>query len=105
MEDMEICFRANKLGFVTYFYPNVKLKHKSLGSSNRTFAIINIYKGILYFYSKHKTHLEYLVVCFYNFSSCIYSSLSQNSNYRYKKYMGIYSGGRLRCHTHYSCLD
>ncbi|OGH51065.1 MAG: hypothetical protein A3H17_00935 [Candidatus Levybacteria bacterium RIFCSPLOWO2_12_FULL_37_14] len=61
MEDMEICFRANKLGFVTYFYPNVKLKHKSLGSSNRTFAIINIYKGILYFYSKHKTHLEYLV--------------------------------------------
>src|SRR3989344_5010176 len=62
MEDMEICFRANKLGFVTYFYPNVKLKHKSLGSSNRTFAIINIYKGILYFYSRHKTHLEYLVV-------------------------------------------
>ena len=61
MEDMEICFRANKLGFVTYFYPNVKLKHKSLGSSNRTFAIINIYKGILYFYSRHKTHLEYLV--------------------------------------------
>lgn len=61
IEDMEVCFRANKLGFVTYFYPNVKLKHKSLGSSNKTFAIINIYKGILHFYSKHKTYLEYLV--------------------------------------------
>lgn len=61
MEDMEICFRARKLGFLTYFYPNLRLRHKSLGSSNRTFAIINIYKGILHFYSKHKTYIEYLI--------------------------------------------
>lgn len=59
IEDMEICYRAQKLGFLTYFYSNIKLKHKSLGSSNRTFAIINIYKGILYFYSKHRTSFEY----------------------------------------------
>lgn len=61
MEDMEMCFRAQKLGYATYFFPNLKLKHKSLGSSDRAFAIINIYKGILHFYSKHKTRLEYLV--------------------------------------------
>jgi len=61
VEDMEICFRAWKLGYETYFYPNIKLSHKSHGSSNRTFAIINIYKGILYFYSKHKTRLEYKI--------------------------------------------
>ncbi len=61
IEDMEICFRAEKLGFSTYFYPNLILRHKSLGSGNRAFAIINIYKGILYFYKKHKTNLEYLV--------------------------------------------
>ncbi|MDO8657815.1 MAG: glycosyltransferase family 2 protein [Candidatus Levybacteria bacterium] len=61
LEDMEICFRAGKLGFSTYFYPNLTLKHKSLGSSNRTFAIINIYRGILHFYTKHKTYLEYLI--------------------------------------------
>ena len=61
MEDMEICFRAKKLGYETYFYPDIKLLHKSLGSSSRTFAIINIYKGILHFYSKHKTHSEYLI--------------------------------------------
>ena len=60
IEDMELCFRAKKLGLPTYFYPNIKLVHKALGSSNRSFAIINIYKGILYFYSKHKTYLEYL---------------------------------------------
>ena len=61
MEDMELCFRAKKLGFLTYFYPDIKLRHKTLGSSNRTFAIINIYKGILHFYSKHKSSFEYSI--------------------------------------------
>lgn len=61
VEDMEICYRAKKLGFPTYFYPNLLLRHKSLGSSSRTFAIINIYKGILRFYAKDKTYLEYLI--------------------------------------------
>jgi hypothetical protein len=60
MEDMEICFRAQKLGFATYFYLNVKLMHKSLGSSNKTFAIINIYQGVLHFYSKHKNYFQYV---------------------------------------------
>ena len=61
MEDMEICFRARKLGYSTYFFPAIKLNHKSLGSSNRTFAIINIYKGILHFYSKHKNYFEFVI--------------------------------------------
>lgn len=61
IEDMELCFRVRKMGLLTYFYPTIELKHKSLGSSNKTFAIINIYKGILHFYSKHKTYLEYLI--------------------------------------------
>lgn len=61
MEDMEICFRVQKLGFATYFYPNIRVEHKSLGSSNKTFAIINIHKGILRFYAKHKSHFEYLI--------------------------------------------
>lgn len=61
IEDMEMCFRADKLGFKTYFYPDIKVVHKTLGSSSRDFAIINIYKGILYFYSKHKSHIEYIV--------------------------------------------
>lgn len=62
MEDMEICFRASKLGLATYFFPSIRLKHKSMGSSNRTFAIINIYQGILHFYSKHKSHSQFVVV-------------------------------------------
>ena len=61
MEDMEICYRAKKLGFSTYFYPDLNLRHKSWGSSSRTFAIINIYKGILHFYAKHRSSFEYMI--------------------------------------------
>ena len=61
IEDMELCFRANKLGFLTYFYPDIKIIHKELGSSNRSFAIIHIYKGLLYFYSKHKGYFQYII--------------------------------------------
>lgn len=62
MEDMEICFRAKKLGFSTYFYPDISILHKELGSSNRTFAVVNIYKGLLLFYKKHKSIMEYQIV-------------------------------------------
>jgi hypothetical protein len=61
-EDMELCFKANKKGFPTYFYPEVTLFHKERGSSNRTFAILNIYKGILFFYKKHKPIWQYQIV-------------------------------------------
>lgn len=62
IEDMELCFRARKLGRHTYFYPDLNLIHKELGSGNRGFAISQIYKGILYFYKKHQSFWEFLFV-------------------------------------------
>ncbi len=62
MEDMEISYRAKKKGYDTYFFPDVLVMHKEQGSSNRTFAIVNIYKGILYFYKKHMGHWSYQIV-------------------------------------------
>src|SRR3989344_8468693 len=59
IEDMELCYRAKKEGFLTYFYPDIKLEHRQEGSSSRQFAIKNIYKGILYFYKKHKPYWQY----------------------------------------------
>ncbi|MCL5113975.1 MAG: glycosyltransferase family 2 protein [Patescibacteria group bacterium] len=61
VEDMELCFRVKKLGYNIVFFPQSSLYHAEYGSSNRTFAIINIYKGILYFYKKHKSW-QYLIV-------------------------------------------
>ena len=62
MEDMELCFRAKKRGFATYFFPKTVVVHNELGSGNRTFAVLSIYKGLLYFYKKHKTFIQYILV-------------------------------------------
>jgi GT2 family glycosyltransferase len=62
LEDMELCFRANQSGLTTAFYPDVQVVHKEHGSSNRTFAIVHIYKNLLYFYQKHCSKSEYLLI-------------------------------------------
>jgi len=90
MEDMELCFRAKKLGYQTFFYPEVKIIHQELGSSNRTFAIVNIYKGILYFYKKHKIW-QYPLVKIMLLTKAIAAILIGfiiNNNYLKKTYFG-----------------
>ena len=62
VEDVEICYRAKKLGYLTYFYPHSTTIHIGQGSSNRTFAIVNIYKGLMYFYQKHQTSWQTNVI-------------------------------------------
>jgi len=59
MEDMELCYRAKTMGFLSFYFPEVNVIHKERGSSNKTFAVINIYKGILFFYSKYKPGWQY----------------------------------------------
>lgn len=61
-EDMELCYRARKKGLRIAFYPDVKVLHKEHGSTNRTFAIVQIYEGLLYFYRKHRSQNEYAFV-------------------------------------------
>jgi len=61
-EDMELCYRAHLQGFGIYFYPDVRVLHKEQGSSSKTFAIVNIYKNLLYFYKKHRSPSEYHLV-------------------------------------------
>ncbi len=64
MEDQELCFKAKLRGFSTYFYKDVEIIHKERGSSNKTFAIVNIYKGIKFFYKKYKPKWQYLIAVF-----------------------------------------
>lgn len=62
IEDMELCFRIKKKGYKVLFVPQVAISHKGQGSSNRSFAIIQIYKGLAYFFRKHGSFFEYLIV-------------------------------------------
>jgi GT2 family glycosyltransferase len=85
MEDMEFCFRAKKKGLETYFYPHVMLFHKELGSANKSFAILHIYKGILLFFRKHKSRVEFLIAKFLLFAKAfslnLIGKVTQNSYY------------------------
>jgi GT2 family glycosyltransferase len=62
MEDMDLCYRAKMLGINTYVLPGAKAIHLHQGSSNRSFAVKHIYKGLLYFYRKHKSYPEYRIL-------------------------------------------
>lgn len=91
MEDMELCFRARKIGFLTYFFPDIKLIHKELGSGNRTFAINQIYKGILYFYKRHKPYWQYFIVKILLVMKAVIALLIgnlTNNSYLKKTYIG-----------------
>src|SRR5882672_10468308 len=54
-EDMELCYRAHLAGKQTYFYPDIMVVHKDHASTSKTFAIVNIYKNLSYFYKKHRS--------------------------------------------------
>ncbi len=62
IEDMEFCYRIKKAGYEVLVTPHVRVTHLGQGSSSKTFAIVNIFKGLLYFYKKHKSKVEYKVV-------------------------------------------
>jgi len=64
MEEIEWFYRLSKAGLSAYFYPNAKIIHLGGGSSKtgRTDPIINIYKGLIYFYKKHKPNWQLKIV-------------------------------------------
>lgn len=54
MEEVDLLFRAKKLGLNTFFYPKSQIVHLGSASSNgKTFPILQVYKGFLFFYKKH----------------------------------------------------
>lgn len=64
LEDMDLCYRMKKAGYKTIFTPGIVITHAGQGSSSKEFAVLNIYKGLLYFYKSRKSKLEYYLVRF-----------------------------------------
>lgn len=64
MEEVEWFYRAKNAGFKTYFYKEAEIIHLSRGSSKsgKTEPILNIYKGLIYFYKKHMNFLAQLLL-------------------------------------------
>lgn len=59
-EDVDFCYRVKKAGFNIYLSPVTKIVHIGRGSSGKipTAAFVGEYKGLIYFYAKHKGKLS-----------------------------------------------
>ncbi len=54
MEEVDLLYRASQKGYNTYFYPDARFIHLgSASSGGKTFPILQVYEGFLYFYKKH----------------------------------------------------
>lgn len=63
MDEIEFLYRAKRLGYNVYFYPSAKFIHYGAASSKgKTKPILNIFRGLLYFYQKHKSGAELFVL-------------------------------------------
>jgi GT2 family glycosyltransferase len=59
MEEIDLFYRARKIGYQVGFYPGAKVLHYgSASSQGRKEPIINVYKGFIYFYQKHHNKNE-----------------------------------------------
>ncbi len=54
MDEIDLLYRAKKHGYSTYFFPEAQFVHLgSASSEGKTFPILQVYNGFLYFYKKH----------------------------------------------------
>jgi len=57
-EELELCYRIKKLGYKIYYTTVSKIIHIGGASSGSRNALLGEFKGLKYFYKKHKSHLE-----------------------------------------------
>lgn len=56
MEDIEFLYRARKKGYLAFFFRSAEFIHTGSGSSaDRRTPVVNIYRGLRYFYEKHES--------------------------------------------------
>lgn len=62
VEDMEFCFRVARQRYETVYFPAARARHLKHGSADKAFALSHIYKGLVYFYAKHKAKWQRFLV-------------------------------------------
>lgn len=64
MEEVDLLYRANKKGLTTYFYPGAQFIHLGSASSNKTYPIIQVFQGLIFFYQRHYSKFALLLLRF-----------------------------------------
>lgn len=64
MDEVEFCYRIKEAGWPIFFYPEAQVIHLGRASSRRgkKDPIISIYRGLVYFYQKHRGKLARLIL-------------------------------------------
>lgn len=63
MEEIDLLYRARKKGYGTFFYPDAEFIHVGAASSgSKKQPVLNIYRGLLYFYRKHRSIIEQVLL-------------------------------------------
>ncbi len=58
-DEVDLFYRAHQKGLKTVFYPDAHIIHlEGASSSSRTFPILKVFQGYLYFYKKHYSLLH-----------------------------------------------
>lgn len=63
MEEVDLLYRAKKNGWHTYIYPTAQIIHLgSASSGGKTFPILQVFKGFMFFYRKHRSRLALFIL-------------------------------------------
>ncbi len=63
MEEIELLYRSYKKNYATFFYPYASFIHTGAASSgDHKTPVVNIYRGLMYFYRKHQSTMAYTIL-------------------------------------------
>lgn len=64
MDEVDLLYRAKKKGYRVFFYPHARFIHLTFASSGggKSYPVLQVYKGFLYYYKKHHTPLEFALL-------------------------------------------
>ncbi len=63
MDEIDLLYRAKKQGYKVFFYPEARFIHlASASSGGRTYPILQVFNGLIYFYKKHYSKLDQILL-------------------------------------------
>lgn len=61
-EEVDLLFRAKQMNLICHYYYGARFIHLGAAISGKETAIINLFKGLQYFYKKHYSKLEWFIL-------------------------------------------
>lgn len=86
MEEVDLLYRARLKGHKAFFYPESRFIHYGSASSDRTFPVQQLFKGLIYFYKKHyPPYAVFLLTVMLQLKALIAVAIGQAINKDYLK--------------------